>query len=145
MVPVSVIFHCGFSVPRGSGALHSMVLLASCFALYITVDVLSPILISSFDGFILHWVRVGLSSGAFSESSLSVDTWLSDCRSFCVGSLYCMSSSGSDSCSMSHIAACVSTGCFINLQSEAIFLFVYMISFVCLVLLLCSRVRCLVF
>ena len=77
-VPFSIMFHCGFSVPRGSGALSAMVFRASCFLLYITVDVLSPNVVSSFDGIILPGVHVGLSTGAFSESSFSVEALLSD-------------------------------------------------------------------
>ena len=66
-MPFSIVFHCGFSVPRGSGALRALVFRASSLSLYFTVDVLSPNVISSFDGVILLGERVGLSSGAFSE------------------------------------------------------------------------------
>ena len=93
MVPFSM-FHCGFSVPRGSGAFRAMVFVASCFLLYITVDDLSPNVISSFDGIILPGVHLGLSSGAFLESLLSVAVLLPDWGSFCAASLYWILSSG---------------------------------------------------
>ena len=67
MVPISIMFRCGFRVPRGYGAFRAIVFRASCSLLFITVDVLSPNIISNFDGKILPGVRVGLSSGAFSE------------------------------------------------------------------------------
>ena len=121
MAPFAIMFHCGFIVPRDSGVLRAMVFRASCVLLYITVDVLSPNVISSLDSVILPGVSVGLSGGAFSESSHSVEMWLSGCGSFYDGSLYCVLSSVSESCSMSHIAAGVNTGCFTNLQSEAKF------------------------
>ena len=75
MVQSSIMLHCGFSVPRGSGALRALVFRASCLLIYISVDVLSPNVISSFDGIILPGGggRVWLSSGAFSETSLSVE------------------------------------------------------------------------
>ena len=65
------MFHCGFSVPRGSGAFRAIDFRATCFLPYISVVVLSPNVTSSLEGIILPGVRVGLSSGAFSESSLS--------------------------------------------------------------------------
>ena len=126
MVPFSIMFHCGFSDPRGSGALRAMFF--SCemiFSVYYCGSFITNV-ISSFDGVILPRVRVGLSNGAFLRSSLSVETWLSGCGSPRVGCWFFTLSSGSEFCSMSHIAVGVITGCFSSLRSEAFFfIFVY--------------------
>ena len=114
MVPFSIIFHFGFSVPRGLGALRAIVLRANCLLEYITVDVLSPNLISCLER--------ELSSSAFSEPSLSVEAGLSECESFCFDCFYCTLRSGLESCCMSFIAARISTGCFSSLRSDAKFL-----------------------
>ena len=121
IVPFSIMFYCGFNVPRGSNALRAIVFRATCFLPYISVDVLSPNMISSFDGIILPGVRVGLSSGAFSESSLSEVMLIPGLDSFCASSLFWTFNSGSESCSMSHMAAGDKTGCLSSLRSEAKF------------------------
>ena len=118
IVPFSIMFNYGFNVPLVSGALRAIVLRASCFFELTTVDVLSPNVISSFEGVILPGLRVGLSSGAFLESLLSLHSVVlapSVCGSFWVCCLYCTFSSVLESCSMSRIAAGVRTGCFSSL------------------------------
>ena len=120
------MFHCGFKVPRCSDALRAIVFRATCFLPYISVDVLSQNVISSFDGIILPGVRVGLSSGAFSESWLSEVMLNPGLDSFCASSLYWMFNSGSASCSMSQMAAGDKTSCLSSLRSEAkFFMFLY--------------------
>ena len=123
MVPFSIIFHFGFSVPRGLGALRAIVLRAGCLLEYITVDVLSPKLISCLER--------ELSSSAFSEPSLSVEAGLSECESFCFDCFYCTLRLGLESCCMSLIAARISTGCFSSLRSDAKFL-IYFYVMLCL-------------
>ena len=93
MVSSGIIFHCGFNVPRGSGTFRAIVLRATFFLLYTTVDVLSPKVISRRLGIILPRTRVWLSSGAFSESSES------ELRAGCDYVMYWISSSGSESLS----------------------------------------------
>ena len=132
IVPFSIMFHCDFNVPRGSDALRAIVFRAICFLPYISVDVLSPNVISSFDGVILPGVRVGLSSGAFSESSLSEGMLFPDFASFFASSLYWMFNSGSESCSMSHMVAGDKTGSLSSLRSEANF-FMFLYDKLCLV------------
>ena len=120
------MFHCGFNVPRGSGALRAIVFRATCFLPYISVVILSPKVTSSLEGIILPGVCVGLSSGAFSESSLSEAMFISGLVPFFAPSLYWMFNSGSESCSRSQMAAGDKTGCLSSLRSEAkILIFLY--------------------
>ena len=68
-------FHCGFIDPLFVGlVLHAKVFLAIFFLLQMMVDVLSPNVICSLYGVILPGTRLGLSSGAFSESDVSGDS-----------------------------------------------------------------------
>ena len=100
------MFHWDFNVPRGSGTFLAKVFLATFFLLYITVEVLSPNVISNLSGIILPGTRVWLSGGAFSESSVSLFA-----GSGWDWALYWMLSSGSLSWSQSHIISLGSAGC----------------------------------
>ena len=53
MVPSGIIFHNGFNVPLGSGALLINVFLAIFFLLFISTEVLSPNVMLSLPGVIL--------------------------------------------------------------------------------------------
>ena len=53
MVSSGIIFHNGFNVPLGSGALLLSVFLATCFLLFISTEVLPPNVIFNLSGVIL--------------------------------------------------------------------------------------------